>query len=158
MSAARIIYTPLSGRDRLHFSRELQRVEQELNRLTAEAEAAHAAADRQLAEAHRLDCLAYNARLFVGGPDEPSPTIAQALHGNVPLLEVQCRTCNHAQMIDLADAVWPRTRPIHTLAAKMFCQRCQKDYGRKRRPALTALLMRDEPKPSAPAAAKQQRD
>jgi len=57
MAAARIIYPPMSGRDRRHFSRELRKGEQEHARLVREAEAAYAAADRQLADAHRLDCL-----------------------------------------------------------------------------------------------------
>ena len=69
--------------------------EQDHARLVREAEAAHAAADRQLADAHRFHCLAWSARLFIGGPDEPSPSIADALHGDVPLLEAQCRHCNH---------------------------------------------------------------
>lgn len=76
MSAARIIYPPMSGRDRRHFSCELREAEQEHARLVCEAEAAYAAADWQLADAHRFDCLAWSARLFIGGPDAPSPTIA----------------------------------------------------------------------------------
>ena len=54
MAAARIIYPPMSGGDRRHFSRELHKGEQERARLVREAEAAHAAADRQLADAHRF--------------------------------------------------------------------------------------------------------
>jgi hypothetical protein len=115
MSAARIIYPPMSGRDRRHFSRELHKGEQEHARLVREAEAAYAAADRQLADGHRFDCLAWSARLFIGGPDEPSPTIAEALHGGVPLLEAQCRHCSHGEPGDLALVVWPRDRQIHTL-------------------------------------------
>jgi hypothetical protein len=37
MSAARIIYPPMSGRDRRHFSRELKKGEQEHARLADEA-------------------------------------------------------------------------------------------------------------------------
>ena len=72
MSAARILYPPLSGRDRHHHSAQLRKAENELRRLTREATAAHEGADRQLAEAHRLDCLAWTARQFTGGPEAPS--------------------------------------------------------------------------------------
>jgi hypothetical protein len=51
MSAARIIYPPMSGRDRRHFSRELKKGEQEHARLADEAGAAYEAADRGLESA-----------------------------------------------------------------------------------------------------------
>jgi hypothetical protein len=154
MSAARVIYPPMSGRDRRHFSRELHKGEQEHARLVREAEAAFAAADRQLADAHRFDCLAWSARLFIGGPDAPSPTIADALHGDVPLLEAQCRHCSHGEVVDLAEVIWPRERQIHTLQRALYCRRCQAEYGTQRRPALVGLRMRDKSGPSAPASAK----
>jgi hypothetical protein len=151
---ARIIYPPMSGRDRRHFSRELHKAEQEHARLADEAGDAYEAADRALAKAHRLHCLAWSARLFIGGPDQPSPSIADALHGGVELLEVQCRYCNHGDIIDLSLVVWPRDRPIHILQRALYCRRCQETYGKKRRPALTGLRVRDDPQPSAPAKAK----
>src|ERR1700761_8414898 len=128
MSAARIIYPPMSGRDRRHFSRELRKGEQEHVRLADAAGLAYEAADRALAKAHRMHCLAWSARLFIGGPDEPSPSIADALHGDVPLLEVQCRHCNHGEVVDLVLVIWPRDRPIHTLGPKLYCQKCQETY------------------------------
>jgi hypothetical protein len=87
MAAARIIYPPMSGRDRRHYTAELRKAESEYRRLTCEAAAAHEAAERQFAEAHRLDCLAWSALQFTGGPEAPSPTIAAALHGGVEILE-----------------------------------------------------------------------
>ena len=91
MTASRVLHIPLSGRDRRHYGNELRKAQREHERLTREAEAAHAAADRALAEAHRLDCELWSARLFLGGPDQPSPSIADVLHGGYELLEVQCR-------------------------------------------------------------------
>jgi hypothetical protein len=141
MSAARIIYPPLSGRDRRHYSRELHKAEQEHARLSERAGEAYEAADRMLAEAHRLHCLAWSARLFMGGPDDPSPSIADAIHGGVTMIEVQCRHCNHGDIVDLALVIWPREKPIHTIAPKLYCRKCRETYGRKRRPALTGLRM-----------------
>jgi hypothetical protein len=105
MSAARIIYPPpMSGRDRRHYTAQLRKARNEHDRLMREATAAHDAADWQLAIAHRLDCEAWSARQFCGGPEDPSPTIEQAL-------EVQRRRCNHADTLDLVVVVWPRSRP-----------------------------------------------
>ena len=49
MSASRVLHIPLSGRDRRHYGNELRKAQRELERLTREAEAARAAADRALA-------------------------------------------------------------------------------------------------------------
>jgi hypothetical protein len=143
----------MSGRDRRHYSAELRKAENELRRLRREAAAAHEAADRQLAEAHRLDCLACSALQFTGGPEAPSPTIAAALHGGVELLEVQCRRCNHTELVDLALVIWPRERPIHSLKRALYCAKCQKTYQTKRRPDLIGLRFRIAPDPTTPAAA-----
>ncbi|MGY4461531.1 hypothetical protein [Bradyrhizobium sp. LB13.1] len=34
-------------------------------------------------------------------------------------------------MVDLAEAIWPRERSIHTLAGKLYCQPCLSEYGKK---------------------------
>lgn len=154
MSAARILYPPLSGRDRRHYAGELRKGEQAFERARRDAEAAHAAADRLLAEAHRLDCEAWSALQFIGGAENPSPSIAAAIHGGHPLLEVQCRHCNHSDVVDLALVIWPREKEVASLRQALFCRRCQATYGSKRRPDLVGLRRRDEPAPAGPAAAK----
>lgn len=153
MSAARILHIPLSGRDRRHYAAELRKAESAYRQLVREAEAAHELADRHLAEAYRLDCEIWSTRLFLGGPDEPSPTIAQALHGGHELLEVQCRHCNHTELVDLALVIWPRERPVHTLRRVLYCAKCAKRSERKRRPYLIRLRVRTEPDPKSPAKA-----
>src|ERR1700759_2737546 len=125
MAASRILYPPMSGRDRRHYARELRKGEQEHARLSEAAGEAYKAADRALAEAHRLHCLAWSERLFIGGAGGPSPTIADALHGGVPLLEVQCRHCSHGEVVDLAEVIWPRDRQIYTLQRALYCKRCE---------------------------------
>jgi hypothetical protein len=115
MSAARIIYPPLSGRDRRHYTRELRKAEQAYETARREAEAAHQAAAVALARAQRLDCAAWSALQFIGGPEEPSPTIAAALAGGCVLLEVQCRTCNHAENPEAMKAIVGGLGPNGTL-------------------------------------------
>jgi hypothetical protein len=150
----RVIHIPLSGRDRRHYAAELRKGEDAYKRFTQEAKAAHASADRQLAEAHRLDCEAWSALQFIGGDDAPSPLIADAIRGGCDQLEVQCRTCNHTRMIDLTLAIWPRGNQVHTLRRVLYCEHCLKEHGKKRRPGLIGLRQRPDPEPPAPAAAK----
>jgi hypothetical protein len=133
MSAARILRPPMSGRDRRHYAAELHKAEQAHAPLASDAARAHDAADQMLAEAYRLDCLAWSALQFIGGDQDSSPTIAAALHGKCDLLEVQCRHCNHSEVIDLTLVIWPRERPVHTLRKALYCRHCMKTYGKKRR-------------------------
>jgi hypothetical protein len=74
----RVIQMPLSGGDRKHYARELRRVESLHAALVKKVEAAHEAAEEHLWLAHRLECEEWNARLFLGGEDAPSPTILAA--------------------------------------------------------------------------------
>jgi hypothetical protein len=150
----RVIQLPLSGRDRRHYVAELRKAEDAYRHQSAAAEAAHAAADRALARAYELDCDAWSALQFIGGDEAPSPVIANCIHGGRELLEVQCRQCNQIQMIDLTLSIWPRDSQVHTLRRVLYCKRCEKEYGKKRRPDLVALRHRSEPEPSAPAAVK----
>jgi hypothetical protein len=79
----RVIQLPLSGRDRRHYVAELRKAEDAYRHQSAAAEAAHAAADRALREAHRLDCAAWSSLQFIGGDASPSPLIADAIHGGI---------------------------------------------------------------------------
>lgn len=154
MSAARIIHVPLSGRDRKHFARELHKAEQTYEHKKREALSAHAAADLALRQAHRFDCEAWSALQFIGGPEDPSPSIENAIHGGCELLEVECRHCNHADHVDLAEVTWPRSQGVHTLKRVLYCRRCQQTEGKKCRPDLVGLRVRPEPDPAAPAQRK----
>jgi len=151
----RVIQLPLSGRDRRHYVAELRKAEEAYRRHVQDAEAAHAAADRALAEPHRLDCDAWNALQFIGGDEAPSPVIADAIHGGRELLEVQCRQCNHTEMIDLTLSIWPRASQVHSLRRVLYCKRCLGEYAKKRRPELVGLRPRSGPDPAAPAIPKQ---
>jgi hypothetical protein len=55
--------------------------------------------------------------------------------------------------VDLALVIWPRERPIHTIRKALYCAKCEKGHGKKRRPDLIGLRPRNEPDPSSPAAA-----
>src|SRR5260370_16605202 len=73
-----------------------------------------------------------------GGPAQPSPRIADAIAGGCELLEVRCRRCSPESLIDLTEVVWPREKPVHTLAKVLRCQAC-KDERKKPQPDLVPL-------------------
>jgi hypothetical protein len=156
---AHILYMPQSGGDQRHYVNELRKAEQARDRLVREAEAAlewgdeghHRLAFRALAEAHRLDCELWSTRLFLGVPDNPSPSIADALHGGYELLEVQCRYCNHTQMVDLALVSWPRERPVHSIHSALYCGECEERHGKRSRPDLVGLRTRPSDDPGGAA-------
>jgi hypothetical protein len=136
----RVIQMPLSGGDRKHYARELRRVESLHAGLVKKVQAAYSAAEEHLRLAHRLECEEWNARLFLGGDETPSPTIAAAIDASASLLEVKCNACRTTSRIDLADVIWPRRNQVHTLRPKLFCEPCKVTTGRKVRPALIGLF------------------
>jgi hypothetical protein len=142
----RIITLPLSGRDRKHYIRELRMAVQQHPVVVRQAAEARAVADR-------LECEEWSIRQFIGGPAEPSPSIAQALNAGRDLLEVRCRRCNHGDYIALADLVLPRERPVHTLAKVLACQPCSRNGRPKQRPDLVALIEQPANDPAGPAKA-----
>lgn len=152
MSAARIIKPPpMSGRDRKHFAREIHKAEATLAHLLEQAATAHSAADAARAKAYALDCMAWNSALFIGELDHASPTIAAAIAGGFPLLEVRCEHCKHTEIIDLALVVQPRDRQVALMRSFLYCSPCQRTLGRKRRPDLIGLRPIDDPQPVAPS-------
>ncbi|MCP3392331.1 hypothetical protein NLM27_26640 [Bradyrhizobium sp. CCGB12] len=151
MSAARIIKPPpMSGGDRKHFTREIHKAEVTFAHLIEEAATTHAAADAARAKAYALDCGAWNTALFVGELDHTSPTIAAAIAGGFPLLEVRCEHCKHTEMIDLALVVQPRDRQVALMRNYLYCGPCQRTLGKKRRPDLMGLRPVGDAQPAAP--------
>jgi hypothetical protein len=72
----RIIQLPMSGRDRRHYVVELKAAQAAHPRLLAAVHEAWRAANL-------LFCEEWNVRQFIGGPAEPSPTLAQAIHARL---------------------------------------------------------------------------
>jgi len=144
----------MSGGDRKHFAREMHKAEVTFARLLEDAAAAHAAADSARATAFALDCQAWNTSLFIGELDHASPTIAAAIAGGFPLLEVRCEHCKHTEMIDLALVVQPRDRQVALMRSFLYCSPCQRKLGRKRRPDLIGLRPLPGPQPAAPGRKK----
>jgi hypothetical protein len=125
----RIIQIPLSGGDRkaqvkgirqahgLHASWYRQSIE------------IRAAAEAKLQQADRLECDAWNAIMWAGGPAMPSPgeaqanpTIGKALNAGYDLLEVKCNICRRVSLVSLRDIKRLQTTPLWKLEPALFCE------------------------------------
>jgi hypothetical protein len=96
----------------------------------AEINAKHAREEAQKAarEADRAEAHAWSVRMEgYGGPAQPSPTIAQCLHGGLAWLEVRCSRCETKASIPLDAIRRPRDTPIWKLEASLKCRSCRKD-------------------------------
>ena len=96
----RVIQLPMSGRDRRHYLAELKTAEHAHPRLVDQMREAYRIA-------HRLACEEWNARQFIGGPAEPSPTLHQAIFAGCVQIEVKCKRCNHESLVNLTEVMWP---------------------------------------------------
>lgn len=143
---------PLSGRDRRHFRRELDRARGVYESATKQAAEAREEAAAAMRRANRMECDAWNARIFLGGEEEPSPTIAEAINAGAELLEVKCPRCGHADRVDLTEVIWPREKPVSTLRQALACRPCRETERRTSRPMLVALLGRPQDPEGGPTA------
>jgi hypothetical protein len=64
------------------------------------------AAEAKIREADRLECEAWNAIMWAGGPAMPSPgepqaepTIGKAINGGYDLLEAKCNRCDRVSLV-----------------------------------------------------------
>src|ERR1700674_2783371 len=95
----------------------------------AKIRATHAreAANKALREADRAEAEAWSIRMEgYGGPAQPSPTIAQCLHGGLGWLEVECNRCKTRASLPLDAIRRPRDTPIWKLEAALKCRSCKK--------------------------------
>lgn len=90
----RIIHIPLSGGDRKAQAKGIRYAHGIHNSQYRESVLIQSAAEAKIREADRLECEAWNAIMWAGGPAMPSPgdpqaepTIAKAINGGFHLLE-----------------------------------------------------------------------
>lgn len=98
-----------------------------LNRMYLEQSAvARAAGEAKIREADRLECEAWNAIMFCGGPAQPSPTIGRALNAGYDFLEVQCKRCDRRSLVDLKQVRRPISTEVWKLEGKLDCTNCRR--------------------------------
>jgi hypothetical protein len=69
-------------------------------------------------------CAWRNRRIAGGWPR------CEAIAGGRELLEVRCRRCGHESLVDLTEVVWPRDKPVHTLAKVPRCRACKDELNK----------------------------
>lgn len=158
----RIIQIPLSGGDRKAQAKGIRHAHGLHNSYYAESVMIRSAAEAKLQEADRLECDAWNAIMWAGGPAMPSPgeaqanpTIAKALNAGYDLLEAKCNRCRRVSLVALRPIKRPASTPLWKLEAALFCEPCSEAMpgGRKQR-AHILKVTRAKPDPQAPAKAK----
>ena len=95
----------------------------------AEIHARHARAEAKKAarEADRAEARAWSLRMEgYGGPAQPSPTLAQCIHGGLGWLEVECNRCKTRASLPLSAIRRPRDTPVWKLEASLKCRSCRK--------------------------------
>jgi hypothetical protein len=101
-----IIHIPLSGGDRKAQAKGIRYAHGIHNSYFKESVLIRSAAEAKIREADRLECEAWNAIMWAGGPAMPSPgdpqaepTIAKAINGGYDLLEAKCNRCYRVSLV-----------------------------------------------------------
>jgi hypothetical protein len=119
--------TPSSGGDRKALSKELVKSRAMTGILAERSREKRRVGETLIREADNLACQSWNEKMWSdGGPAQPSPTIAQAINGGFPWLEVKCSRCRTPRSVDLAAISRPADTPVHLLEGRLDCRKCKK--------------------------------
>jgi hypothetical protein len=146
----RVIQMPLSGGDRKAQAKELRRARGLYDEYMKQSARVRAEAHAKYREADRLECNAWNAIMFCGGPADPSPTIGIALNAGYDFLEVRCNRCGRLSKADLKKARRSPDTPLHALEPKLFCEACSQSRKWKQRAHIVGLTCESLPPAEPP--------
>ena len=161
----RIIHIPLSGGDRKAQAKGIRQAHGLHQSYYRESVLIRSAAEAKIREADRLECEAWNAIMWAGGPAMPSPgesqaepTIGKALNGGLDLLEASCNRCGRVSLVPLRALKQPPDTPVWKLEAALYCEPCSggRHYSRRQRAHILGLTYArpDTDAPRATATAK----
>jgi hypothetical protein len=98
------------------------------------------AAKKAQARADTLACEAWNERMrLLGGPAQPSPSLAAAINGGHPYLRVECNACHQNAWVDLRKIRRPGATAIWQLEASLVCHHCRRGTRFAPRATIEAL-------------------
>jgi len=156
----RIILIPLSGGDRKAQAKGIRYAHGIHNGYFKESVLIRSVAEAKIREADRLECEAWNAIMWAGGPAMPSPgepqaepTIVKAINGGYDLLEAKCNRCDRVSLVALRALKHPPDTPVWKLEAALYCEPCSegRHYSRRQRAHILGLTY-VRPDPEAPRA------
>jgi phage FluMu protein Com len=140
--------TPLSGGDRKALQKELGKARAMTTVLAHRAAELRTEGEALVRKADGLAVESWNEKMWAdGGPNDPSPTIDQAVNGGYPWLQIECSRCKAARDVDLAALTRPSTTFVHDLAGRLRCRKCAK-AGRRLPATLLQLAQRTRSMPS----------
>jgi hypothetical protein len=160
----RIIHIPLSGGDHKAQAKGIRYAHGLHDSQYRESVLIRSAAEAKIREADRLECEAWNAIMWAGGPAMPSPgepqaepTIAKAINGGYDLLEAKCNRCDRVSLVPLRSLQHPPETPAWKPEAALYCEPCSKGrhYSRRQRAHILGLTYaRPEPEPGRSTSTK----
>jgi hypothetical protein len=165
----RIIQIPLSGGDRKAQAKGIRHAHGLHESYFRESRLIRSAAEAKIREADKLECDAWNAIMWAGGPAMPlpgaplaEPTIAKALNAGYDLLEVKCNRCRRVSLVALRALIRRPDTPIWKLEAALSCEPCSdlltregsKIKRRQRAHILRLTYARPDPEPGKAAASR----
>jgi hypothetical protein len=105
------------------------------------AQQAQDAARHARDKADRLAIIAWNERVRMGGPAQPSPTTGSAMRYGYRFLRVRCSYCHQAAFIELARIARPPVTPAWKLEGALACQLCRGTGARAPRGTVERLTI-----------------
>jgi hypothetical protein len=124
----RIIQIPLSGGDRKAQANGIRQVHGLSESYFERSQLIRSAAEeKKIREADRLECAAWNAAMWAGGPARPAPgeaqadpTIGKAINGGYRLLEAKCNRCRR---VSIMPGRQPTETPVWKREAESYAGR-----------------------------------
>lgn len=137
--APRQIFTPLSGSMRSAQGKAIREVQGLAEHYAKEAAALRQEIDTKLLKAKAFECESWSARMWSGGPAQPSPTLGDALDCGFVILNVQCGSCHRLDKADLRNVRRKMTTPLWTMENSLFCKQCKEARGYRPRAHIVGL-------------------
>lgn len=116
-----------------HYDREAAALRQEI--------------ETKLLKAKSYECESWSARMWSGGPAQPSPTLGDALDCGFVILNVQCGSCHRLDTLDLRQVRRKVSTPLWTIENSLFCNQCKEARGYRPRAHIVGLEPETSPEP-----------
>jgi hypothetical protein len=113
--APRRIFTPLCGSVRSAQGKAIREAVGLAKHYVQQAAALRQEIETKLLKAKGYECESWSARMWSGGPAQPSPTLGDAIDCGFLILRVQCGSCHRLDNADLRKMRRKMTTPLWTL-------------------------------------------
>lgn len=137
--APRQIFTALSGSMRSAQAKAIREAQGLSVEYAKQAASLRQEIGAKLRKARALECESWSARMWSGGPAQPSPTLGDAIDCGFVILNVQCGSCHRLDKLDLRGVRRKMTTPLWTLENSLFCKQCGEVRGYRPRAHIVGL-------------------